>query len=354
MNVGATIQSRIDSGRLWHDLTGEFPPDLVLPKLQQYRHIIALNPKRYLCNSSLLEVFVEKKQRHLLGAVLNSTVVALTKQFFARMHGREGSLQLDVYSAQMLPVPDIRRAKKAIVQRILKAFAEMSGRLALPLVDVDGVGDAWSGELAQADRQALDDAVLELLGFTDKRERQAARADLYREMTRLYREIRAAEKKMQKFRAATARQGRLTPHAIAAEIWESFNAPPEAKTLPDFAPPDAAVETVVLPAGKAKVVLDDMFNKNSLQVGGKFIPLRHAERAQFALALAEARAGHGGAVNLPLDPHICARALRDYQDHLAALTELFANAAAGYTSDETLQARVVKELWKRAGKTPAD
>jgi len=32
------------------------------------------------------------------------------------------------------------------------------------------------------------------------------------------------------------------------------------------------------------------------------------------------------------------------------LTEIFTNAAAGYTADEQMQERIVKELWNRAGR----
>ena len=44
--------------------------------------------------------------------------------------------------------------------------------------------------------------------------------------TRLYREIRSTEKKMQKFRSQTARHGRTTPKSLAEEIWESFDEKP--------------------------------------------------------------------------------------------------------------------------------
>jgi hypothetical protein len=263
------------------------------------------------------------------------------------MHGGEGSLQLDVYSAQMMPVPDPRKADKVLAKRLQDVLSLMRKRHALPLVDVDGTGDEWSGELAIKDRQELDDAVLELLGITNRREREALRSELYAEMTRMYREIRATERKMQKFRTATARRGRPSPQALADEIWKTFNEEPTAKALAQFVPPQAKTESVQLPQGKAKAVFADMFNPNSLVMGKQFVALGSPERVEYALQLSED--GVSGQVSIPVDPATCRKALREYQEHVETLSDIFTNAAAGYTADEQMQSRIVNELWRRAG-----
>jgi hypothetical protein len=105
---------------------------------------------------------------------------------------------------------------------------------------------------------------------------------------------------------------------------------------------------VTLPSGKVSVILEHMFTPNSLQVGDQIIPLGHGERVRFAQALTDAQVS--GPVAIPQDPNVCAQALRAYADHAAILTEVLTNAAAGDTADEILQARVVSELWKRAGR----
>jgi hypothetical protein len=224
----------------------------------------------------------------------------------------------------------------------------MRKRLALHLVDVDGAGEEWSGELALSDRQELDDAVLELLGISDANERQALRAELYAEMTKLYREIRATEKKMQKFRALTARHGRPSPQSLADEIWEAFEEKPTAKALHDFVPASAKTESVLLPPGKATLLTNDMFNPNSLRIGSQHIPFGTPERAEYALQVSED--GISGKVEIPLDPVICQTALRDHRAHRDKLNELFASTAAAFTADEQMQERIVRELWRRASR----
>ncbi|MCG3131152.1 MAG: hypothetical protein FLDDKLPJ_01928 [Phycisphaerae bacterium] len=51
---------------------------------RQYRHIIAGNPERLVCNHNLFDPYFEdlsKREQEALWAVLNSTVVGLFKTF---------------------------------------------------------------------------------------------------------------------------------------------------------------------------------------------------------------------------------------------------------------------------------
>ncbi|HKZ85711.1 MAG TPA: N-6 DNA methylase [Anaerolineae bacterium] len=346
-NEGFHLRPTCANRKRWYDLTGGKRGAMFWSKTQQYRHVVPLNNQQLICNCNLYDVIPEEEVGDtLLCAVLNSTPVALSKQFFGRFAGREGALKTEIVDVNMMLAPDPRRADNTIAKRLRDAVASMRRREALPLVDVDAEGDAWTGELAMPDRQELDDAVLELLGFTNRRERGALRAELYAEMTRLYREIRATEKKMQKFRAAAARQGRPSPVSVADEVWESFAPKPAARTLADFVPAKAGRETIRLPAGKPKATGADMFNPYSLQFGGQFVPLESPERVEYALRLAES--GISGEVAIPTDPAVCARAVRAYDEHVAALNDQFATAAAAFTADEKMRERIVRELCKRA------
>ncbi|MBI3244848.1 MAG: SAM-dependent DNA methyltransferase [Chloroflexi bacterium] len=344
-----TVQGRVQSGRLWYDVTSKERAPVLWSKAHQYRHLAFLNPQDLISNCRMYDLFPNQGIKpEILCAVLNSTVVALTKSLFGRYVGREGSLDTEVLDAKMMLVPDPEQAHPLTIKRLRSALNAISKRDIVTLVDVDGTGDEWSGELAQEDRQELDDAVLELLGIASARERKALRAELYGEMTKLYREIRTTEKKMQKFRAASARRGRPSPGSLAEEIWETFNEKPVAKTLADFVPSKAKTETATLPQGKAKSTSNDMFNPHALQFGGQFIPLGSLERVEFALQLSED--GINGQVAIPVDSKICEKALREYRKYANNLSDVFTNAAAGYTADEQMQERVVKELWKLAGR----
>jgi type I restriction-modification system DNA methylase subunit len=345
-NEGSTVRARATNEREWYDLTDERRPHIILPKIQQYRHIVCLNPKRYLCNSSLLAVFTQEKTAKMLCALLNSTVVAFFKQFFARPHGREASIQLDVYSAQMMLVPDPENATEKIKRKIHDAFESILKRDSLALIDVDSTSVDWTGELSFEDRQQLDDAVLELLGITNKQEREQLRAELYEEVTTLFRQLRAAEREMQRNRSTTARQGRATAQSIAAEIWESLDTRPAYYTPLDFVPPRVRTETVTLPVeGRARIIPGNMFQPDSVQIGATIIELGDPTRCEFVKELS--RIGINGSVPVPVQPEHCHNALREHQKYADETNTIFQDFAAALTADDHMQERVIRELWRK-------
>jgi hypothetical protein len=344
---GATVEGRRKTGRLWYDVIPEKRSHVLWSKAHQYRHIAFLNSESFVSNCRMYDVYPKEQiEDQVLCAVLNSTIVAMTKTFFGRFVGREGSLDTEVVDTKMMLAPDARLASKDVAKRLHSAVSSMRKRKALPLVDVDGVGNLLSSELALKDRQDLDDAVLELLGIQSAKEREALRAELYEAMTILYREIRATEKKMQKFRALTARRGRPSPQSIADEIWDTLETKPLAKSLDDFVPAHAATDSVLLPPGKAQLVTNDMFNPNSLRIGGQYVTLGSPERAAYALQLTDDEIS--GTVSIPRDATICKQALADYHAHTAELDQQFRAHIATFTADEQIQERVLKELWHRA------
>ncbi|MEW5719165.1 MAG: Eco57I restriction-modification methylase domain-containing protein, partial [Chloroflexota bacterium] len=344
-NLRPTCASR----EIWYNLSGGKRGAMLWSKTHRYRHIIPLNTKPFIANCNLYDIVPQRGiNAQMLCAILNSTPVALLKHLFGRQMGGDPLLKTEVSDMQMMLVPDVRLASPEIVERIRTAFTSMRKREMDHLVIVDGEGTMPSGDLPYSDRRALDDAVLELLGFTKPEQRRSLLKELYVAITVLYREIRATEKKMQKFRAMTARHGRPSPQSIADEIWESFTTKPIAKSLAEFVHSSAKTDQVLLPPGKAKLILNDMFNPNSLQIGGQYVALGAPERAEYALQLSED--GISGQVAIPVDALICKAALHNYRAHVKELNELFASNAAAYSADEQMQERVVRELWRRASR----
>lgn len=342
----STIEGRIGTGKQWYDITTDRRGDVLWCKAHQYRHIAWLNSHHLVANCRMYDLFMRNAVRsEELCAILNSTVVALTKAFFGRYVGREGNLDTEVLDVKMMLIPDPRKVTPAVRGRLKAALESMCKRQALPLVDVDSNDTNWTGELALADRQDLDDAVLELLGIEEEEERTAIREELYEAITELYRQIRIAERKMQRHRSATARGGRPTAHSIAEEIWDDLETPPVHKTLLNFVPDKVRTKEIYLPAGRARIVRPDLFQPGGVQIGEHFLELADPFRSLFVLRLVENAIF--GKVGIPVDPTVCDQALTDYDVAIERLTEQFRDLATAYTADEILQERVVTELFKR-------
>jgi len=336
---GSTCKNR----ERWYELSIPERGDVLWMMTQRYRHLVPANPDGVVSNKRLFNIRAERAvDSEVLCAVLNSTLAALGRYCYGRIQGGDPVMETEVVDVKMMLIPDPRGASENVRLRLVEALDSLKKRQIGHLVAVDGEGDEPSGDLAMPDRQVLDDAVLELIGITDASERAALREELYTEITRIYRTIRSAEKKMQEFRSRAARKGRPTPRSIAQEIWELMEDKPAYRTPLDFAA-GADSEEIELPEGKARVA-SDLWNGHSLLVGSRNVALQHPLRVAFAKALSDC-ALHGP-VLIPIDPDIARQALREYDEYVDQMNAAFAGQAGEHTSEPEMQERVVQELWR--------
>jgi type I restriction-modification system DNA methylase subunit len=344
-NKGSTCKSRESQNRKWFDLTGRKRGSIIWPKLQQYRHVVAFNPHGFSCNCNLYDVFsnsgVDDK---VLCASLNSTVAALFRFIAGTQMGREGNQVTEIKDVKMMLVADPRGATESAKARVLAAFETMKTREIGALVDVDGSGPEYSGELAHADRQELDDATLELLGVQSAKERTRLRDALYQEITTLYREIRLGEREMQGHRSKNNRRAAPTAQTLAKEIWDSLAAPPTWKLPADFLEADEPTEVFDIEPGKAKIKDASLVEGAGVQIGNTFHETGDMKRAAYL----EAHAKHQiwGKITVPVNPAASEVAIESWLGIVSSNTELFEAEARARTVDEKLQARIVSELWK--------
>lgn len=255
-------------------------------------------------------------------------------------------MQLDVYAAHMMLVPDSRDVSDDIKSRVLDSFGSMRKRVTSSLVDVDSPEvELWTGELAYEDRQALDDAMLELIGISDPGERLELRDELYREITKLYRGIRAAERIMQRYRSQTARRGRQTPQSIAMDIWDELETKPVLFTPLDFVPANAEKRGVYIRDAKAELIHEPLLKTFGVKISQQTEYFDTLEEAEFLKAVADVPM-HGN-IDVPISPEICRVAVNKYNEQRAGLENHFLTEAATFTNGETMQQRVVRELWKK-------
>jgi len=335
-HTGSTCASRAAS-RPWYDLNPTRRGDMFWPMAQQYRHVIPLNNAKLICNHNLFDIFTPKgmAEQALCGA-LNSTLVAMMKHLYGRWAGAEGNLKTEVIDVNMMLVPDPRGISPDSLSRIRNALAQMAQRTSPNL----------TAEFDFPDRHELDDAIFDLLGEKNARRRLEMRERLYEEMRQMYQAIRGKElqaienkKKLKKGRRkASASQ-------IADEILQELK-PDLLRHFPDeFIDPEWEMETLSLPVGRASIHAHELLQEHGIHIGGQFLDLGTSERAQFVKILCDH--GRHGRQTIPVQPEHCHKALFRYQQYREQIRAELLERVGQKTTDEKLQARVMKMLEAR-------
>ncbi len=163
-----TCAARTSARRPWYDLTRPRQANLLWPKERQFRHLVARNPDAAVANCRLYEIGPPAAaDLDLWAGVLNSSWTLLSCLVHGRPVGSEAVWSTMVGEVRAMPIPDPDRATPVVRSRIGAALETLAARPVLSLLP------GSSSELRRADRRALDDAVLELLGIDDGGHRDA-------------------------------------------------------------------------------------------------------------------------------------------------------------------------------------
>jgi hypothetical protein len=347
-NTGPTVASRARV-RPWCDLglrQKEQRAHMFWPKSQQYRHIAPWNADQLPGNDNLYDIWArDGADRRLLWAVLNSTLVALSKHQFGRAAGIEGNLKTEVVDVNMMLVPDVRTASPEAAQKAVAAADAMAQRTSTRYL---------FEEFSMADRQQLDDAVLEILGFDDSQQRDDIRHRLYQAIEEQYQATREREILAQRDRRRSQNRDVLSASDIADEIWEEHSESLGLLQFPDdflHSRPDG--EHFDLPSGGVEVGTAMLETGRQLRVGtirvgganGAILEVGSVHKAHYLEAMADC--GYYGPVRIPDDPE-CETAYQEFAQYKASLAEQFTNLAAQHTRDQRRQRAIVDALMRKA------
>ena len=359
----------------WYDLTKLVDPGFAFwPKSQQYRHIIPGNPHKIVCNCNLYDLGAReltKQQQQALVAVCNSTLIGLFKTFYGRYAGTEGNLKTEVIDVNLIDVPDPRGCSKQLLGRLAAALKLICARPVGGLVE-NALMDCHTyeralelakkpiklpDELKQPDRRQLDDAVFELLGVTDAKERSHLIDRLYEETARHFRDVRVTEiQKMEDRRSGGSTRFAITDHA--ADAWDALELPdlvPLAEWVAAHATGDC--EVVNIPSERP-VHLDrsSMFDKETVYFGKarrEYMVCQSGGEAELVARMAEL--GVSGEVSVPKTDRAALKLLNTLNvRHEKAVTRL-RELATSRSSDPDTQEQILHllERWFVLGKPAA-
>jgi len=367
-------RSTVASRDSWYDLTGLVCPGIAFwPKAQQYRHIIPLNRENIICNCNLYDISANKiasDERIPLIAILNSTLVGLFKTFYGRFAGTEGNLKTEVVDVNLMEAPDPRGISSQLTKRFAEALERMSKREVGRLVEeqlmdcheperarrIASGPLVLSEELQKADRRELDDAIFELLGVGDPKERARLIDRLYEATARHFREIRVVEIEKMEQRAKSDRR-RLSINDLASDIWDAAELE-DVVSLKEWIAqqPESAIE-ISIPEDRPAFLPDNpLFELKIISYGkeGK-IKKEYDSRAQAELVFRLANLGISGDIRLGRDRGSCQELHTRLDDRMEKASRRFKVLAESRTSDEAVQAQILEvlERWYISGKKPA-
>jgi methylase of polypeptide subunit release factors len=347
----------------WYDLTGLVKPGFAFwPKAQQYRHIIPANPERVICNCNLYDMASDKlnaTEQLALVAVLNSTLVGLFKTFYGRFAGTEGNLKTEVVDVNLLEVPDPRGVPADLAKRLADALGRMGKRdvgrlIEEQLMDCHTPERArklaagplvFSHELQQSDRRDLDDAVFELLGVSDPRERDELIGRLYEATAKHFRDIRVVEIDKMEQRAKSDNK-RFSVHDLAADIWDAAeleDATPLAEWVGQRPESDALVN---IPEERPAVLVDNpLFPDPTVYFGkGRAGRVSCQSRGQAELVARLASLGVSGDVKMPAELAAAMKLLDGVNVRMDKAAARFKELAESRTGDERVREQLIEVL----------
>lgn len=358
----------------WYDLTGLKRGILFWPMAQQYRHVVPANPERLVCNHNLFDVHphnLDADSTAVLPAVLNSTLVALTKTFFGRYAGTEGNLKTEVVDVNLLEIPDPRHATKAVQKKLEDAFRRLCQRDTMPMVEeafmecrtperaakLALTPIEYPAELKVKDRNDLDLAVFEMLGVTDPVERERLCDELYYETAKHFRQVRIVEIQKQKQRAG--RDGStFSVNDLALDLWDALTEDersPLEKWLDQQSP---GGWTVIVPDARPSLPpSDDMLDAQTVffqprERNAKATALSCPSRGHAELIYEVARCRLTGEFNIPVTSDAASALLRQLRERLEFVHLRADQLARSRTSDESQAADIAGLLrqWMLYGK----
>lgn len=366
VHTATTCAARATEEREWYDITGHVRGDVFWPKSQQYKHIAALNENDLLCNCNLYDVTAKNNiPKNVIAALLNSTIVVLSKHQYGRPVGVEGNLKTEVIDVNMMLVPDPSNATKKQLVRVTAAFEKMKQRKPLAFLserrlrEMSYTQKGKVAELAQLsgeceldmkDRHELDDAVLAMMGINDRKERKELLEGLYRYLREFFEWTRRKEEQAIRNKNTTSRRGKTRPADIAEQIMTDIEEKEQQwirQYEPDFLDTRKPFDTYDVPLEGTPEVFSDLFTG----IGAKFHQGRKKSKeiatrteTQARLVCETAKWGVRGLVRIPFQEEECQRLLDSYSRFMQQREDRIWQLIEERTKDEDIQGKIYEAM----------
>jgi hypothetical protein len=363
---GATCAARVTADRAWYDLTGHEPSPALWPKERQYRHIAPANPNRLIANCRLYEIYppVQISDPDIWGGILNSSWSLLSSLQYGRPVGNEGNWSTMVVDANLMLVPNPINTAIKLCEQVASAFRMLAKRPAMQFLAERRMREmafAKAGrkteleslsnlsELDMPDRRDLDEAVLEMLGVKDRRDRSNLIERLYAYLREFFEQVRQKEEKAI-VNKNTSKRKSASPSELAGQVLAELKDKYGYLLRPysDFVDVSKPFSTYDLPTDGAAELHHDLFaDQGSVRFTKGRKPLAMITTkapAQAALIVLIAEHGVRGLVRIPLKSEDCQTLHKTYARLIEDRAQRIRNIVDERTGDPDLQEEIFETV----------
>lgn len=297
-------------------------------------HAVPHNPGDFLSDKRFYNVNPKhEEQEALIFGLLNSTFTFLCAEFWGRQFAGRGidSIDITVYEVAQLPFLNPESVPEEIATKIVDVVHKIADRTILPVLD----------EVNQPDRQALDDAVLEAIGFEDSEERAKVLSELY---TAVCQRVESRFERARSTQHPGEKRPRPNAEAIAEELYKELSPESFRKFPDDFVASGAKTKSVQLPEG-----IEDFerVTFNRLRIGENVLDFDNPDEAEFIQFAVQG--GASVSIAIPVESSIVHDAVTGYRGHLLQLAKQIDELASSRTQDRKLNQRIIEALRQRLG-----
>jgi len=267
----------------------------------------------------------------VLWGILNSMFTFLCAEFGGRQFAGRGIDSIDIteFEVAQLSILDPRNLPDEAITKIVDAVHKIADRPILPVLE----------EVNLPDRRALDDAVLEAIGFNDPEERAEVLSELY---TAVCRQVESRFDRARSSQYSGERRPRPNAEAIAEELFKELSPELIRKFPEDFVPTGTETKLIHLPDG-----IEDFerVTFNRLRIGGKLMDFDNPEEAEFVQFAVQS--GASSSIALPIVSGLLHDAVTSYRGYLSELAKHIEDLASSRTQDRKLKQRIIEALRQR-------
>ena len=362
-----TCSARVTDDREWYDLTDHKRALALWPKEKQYRHIAPANEHRLIANCRLYEIYPKNDldDPNIWAAALNSIVVILSSFQYGRPMGTEGNWSTMVSDVNMMLVPDLRKASQKQIKRVVTAFEKIKKRSALAFLSERRLREmnyrhkgkehelellSNECELDMDDRHELDDAILELIGIKNSKERKEYLNKLYNYLAEFFEWTRQKEEKAILNKGANSRRGKTQPVDIARQIMSEIEEK-EQKWLKtyesNFLDSSKPFDTYDVPLAGIPEVFSDLFTSTGVKFNlgrKKRLEISTRTEIQAKLLCEVSKWGIRGLVRIPYQEDECENVLNSYSRFMRQREDRIWQLIEERTKDEDIQQKIYESL----------